>query len=64
MKDVKTVRQWSLVTGVPYQTILDAVRSGDLSALRFKDRGQIVVRSEDWDAWFEKARQRAIRSED
>ena len=61
--DMKTVRQWSLLTLIPYRTILDAVKAGDLPALRFTDRGQIYVRKADIDQWTDQARERARRQE-
>jgi hypothetical protein len=64
MEDMRTVRQWSLHTGVPYRAILNAVKDGELPGLRFAERGQIFVKTEDFEAWYEKAKKRAVQDSD
>ena len=63
-EEMKTARQWSLITLIPYSTLRAAIRSGQLPALRFTPKGQIYVLREDIDAFIEQAKTRALTEED
>ena len=53
--EVRTARQWALLTLVPYGPIRQAVRSGQLPARRYTSRGQIFITKTDMDRFIEEA---------
>jgi predicted site-specific integrase-resolvase len=64
MGDMKTQRQWASITAIPYSTIRQAVREGQLPAMRFTPKGQIYISSKDMEKFIEDAKTRALKDDD
>jgi hypothetical protein len=61
--EMRTLRQWSLLTSIPYGTLRSAVRDGSLPAFQFTKRGSIFVKKAAIDQFINDAQTRAVHDD-
>jgi hypothetical protein len=62
--EMRTLRQWSLLTSIPYSTIRSAVRDGQLPAFQFTPNGGIYIKRSEMDQFIKDAQTRAMKDDD